>query len=104
MEGALHRFIRWLRVHGVRVSTAEAIDAMHAVSAPGVLDDRPPLLALAAPSDPLGRGPPALGAAEPGAVRALVGAARAAGGRLAHGRHATAHHRHGVGARALRRD
>ncbi|WP_299052640.1 VWA domain-containing protein [uncultured Nocardioides sp.] len=40
MEGALHRFIRWLRVHGVRVSTAEAIDAMHAVSAPGVLDDR----------------------------------------------------------------
>ncbi|GAA1917281.1 VWA domain-containing protein [Nocardioides lentus] len=40
MEGALHRFIRWLRLHGVRVSTAEAIDAMHAVATPGVLDDR----------------------------------------------------------------
>lgn len=40
MEGALHRFIRFLRLSGVRVSTAEAIDAMHAVSTPGVLDDR----------------------------------------------------------------
>ncbi|MDT9594145.1 VWA domain-containing protein [Nocardioides zeae] len=40
MEGALHRFVRLLRLHGVRVSTAEAIDAMHAVATPGVLDDR----------------------------------------------------------------
>lgn len=40
MEGAVHRFIRLLRLHGVRVSTAEAVDAMHAVAQPGVLDDR----------------------------------------------------------------
>ncbi|MEQ4522725.1 VWA domain-containing protein [Nocardioides kribbensis] len=40
MEGAVHRFIRLLRLLGVRVSTAEAIDAMHAVAQPGVLSDR----------------------------------------------------------------
>lgn len=40
MEGAVHRFIRLLRLYGVRVSTAEAIDAMHAVAQPSVLDDR----------------------------------------------------------------
>jgi uncharacterized protein with von Willebrand factor type A (vWA) domain len=40
MEGAVHRFIRLLRLHGVRVSTAEAVDAMHAVAQPSVLDDR----------------------------------------------------------------
>ncbi len=40
MEGGLHRFVRLLRLHGVRVSTAEAIDAMHAVAVPGVLDQR----------------------------------------------------------------
>ena len=40
MEGAVHRFIRLLRLHGVRVSTAEAIDAMHAVAQPSVLEDR----------------------------------------------------------------
>jgi len=40
MEGALHRFIRLLRLHGVRVSTAEAIDAMHAVGVDGVLAER----------------------------------------------------------------
>ena len=40
MEGAVHRFIRLLRLHGLRVSTAEAIDAMHAVSQPSVLEDR----------------------------------------------------------------
>lgn len=40
MEGAVHRFIRLLRLYGVRVSTAEAVDAMHAVAQPGVLGDR----------------------------------------------------------------
>ena len=40
MEGAVHRFIRLLRLHGVRVSTAEALDAMHAVAQPSVLEQR----------------------------------------------------------------
>lgn len=40
MEGAVHRFIRFLRLNGVRVSTAEAIDAMHAVAQAGVLGER----------------------------------------------------------------
>ncbi|WP_445259048.1 VWA domain-containing protein [Nocardioides aurantiacus] len=40
MEGAVHRFIRLLRLHGLRVSTAEAVDAMHAVAQPSVLEDR----------------------------------------------------------------
>ena len=40
MEGAVHRFIRLLRLYGVRVSTAEAVDAMHAVAQPSVLGDR----------------------------------------------------------------
>ena len=40
MESAVHRFIRLLRLYGVRVSTAEAVDAMHAVAQPGVLRDR----------------------------------------------------------------
>ncbi|PUA81621.1 VWA domain-containing protein [Nocardioides currus] len=40
MEGAVHRFIRLLRLYGVRVSTAEAVDAMHAVAQPSVLEDR----------------------------------------------------------------
>ena len=40
MEGALHRFVRLLRLHGVRVSVAEAVDALHAAAQPGVLDDR----------------------------------------------------------------
>jgi len=40
VEGAVHRFIRFLRLNGVRVSTAEAIDAMHAVAQAGVLGER----------------------------------------------------------------
>ena len=40
MESALHRFVRLLRLHGVRVSVSEAIDAMHATAAPGVLAER----------------------------------------------------------------
>lgn len=50
MEGAVHRFIRLLRLHGVRVSTAEAIDAMHAVAQHGVLGDREVLRAALAVS------------------------------------------------------
>ncbi len=40
MEGALHRFIRLLRLHGVRISVSEAMDAMTVAAQPGVLDDR----------------------------------------------------------------
>lgn len=40
MEAALHRFVRLLRLHGVRVSVAEAVDACHAAAQPGVLADR----------------------------------------------------------------
>ncbi len=38
MEGALHRFIRLLRLRGMRISTAEAIDAYAAATAVGVSD------------------------------------------------------------------
>jgi uncharacterized protein with von Willebrand factor type A (vWA) domain len=50
VEGALHRFIRLLRLYGVRVSTAEVIDAMRAVAQPSVLDDREVLKAALAVS------------------------------------------------------
>ncbi|GEP36463.1 hypothetical protein NPS01_01260 [Nocardioides psychrotolerans] len=50
MEGAVHRFIRLLRLHGVRVSTAEAVDAMHAVAQPSVLEHREVLRAALAVS------------------------------------------------------
>ena len=40
MEGALHRFVRLLRLHGVRVSVSEALDAMHATATPSVLSER----------------------------------------------------------------
>lgn len=40
MEGALHRFIRFLRLHGIRISVAEAVDALRAAAQPGVLADR----------------------------------------------------------------
>ncbi|MBS2939406.1 VWA domain-containing protein [Nocardioides sp. J2M5] len=39
MEGAIHRFVRLLRLHGVRVSVSEAVDGLHAAAQPGVLDD-----------------------------------------------------------------
>ena len=42
MEGALHRFVRLLRLRGMRISTAEAIDAFDAAAAVGV-SDRPAL-------------------------------------------------------------
>jgi hypothetical protein len=38
VEGALHRFIRLLRLRGMRISTAEAIDAYAAAAAIGVSD------------------------------------------------------------------
>ncbi len=40
MEEALHRFVRLLRLHGLRVSVSESLDAMHAAAQPGVLSHR----------------------------------------------------------------
>jgi uncharacterized protein with von Willebrand factor type A (vWA) domain len=48
MEAALHRFVRLLRLHGVRVSVAETLDAMHAAAQPGVLAEREVLRAALA--------------------------------------------------------
>ena len=48
MEGALHRFIRLLRLRGMRVSTAEAVDAFTAAAAVGVSDRAALEAALAA--------------------------------------------------------
>ncbi|GAA5040395.1 hypothetical protein HNP84_007541 [Thermocatellispora tengchongensis] len=43
METAVHRFVRALRLFGMRVSVSEAMDAMLAAAQPGVLDGRPAL-------------------------------------------------------------
>ena len=40
MERSLHRFVRLLRLRGVRVSVTEALDAMCAAAQPGALADR----------------------------------------------------------------
>lgn len=40
MDAAIHRFVRLLRLAGVRVSVSEALDAMHAASQPGALADK----------------------------------------------------------------
>jgi uncharacterized protein with von Willebrand factor type A (vWA) domain len=40
VERSLHRFVRLLRLHGVRVSVTEALDAMRAAAQPGALADR----------------------------------------------------------------
>ena len=40
MEKSLHRFVRLLRLRGVRVSVTEALDAMHAAATHGALADR----------------------------------------------------------------
>jgi len=40
MEQSLHRFVRLLRLRGVRVSVTEALDAMRAAAQEGALDDR----------------------------------------------------------------
>ena len=45
MEGSRHRFVRLLRLFGVRVSVAEAADAMLAAAQPGMLADRQTLRA-----------------------------------------------------------
>ncbi|HSX67193.1 VWA domain-containing protein [Nocardioides sp.] len=40
MDGALHRFVRLLRLHGIRIGISEVVDASRAAGAPGVLEDR----------------------------------------------------------------
>ena len=40
MERSLHRFVRLLRLRGVRVSVTEALDAIRAAAVPGALADR----------------------------------------------------------------
>ena len=45
MEGALHRFVRLLRLRGVRISIPEALDAMACARQPGMLRDRETLRA-----------------------------------------------------------
>ena len=38
MDGALHRFVRLLRLHGIRIGISEVVDASRAAAAPGVLE------------------------------------------------------------------
>ncbi|MDL2079764.1 VWA domain-containing protein [Streptomyces sp. GXMU-J15] len=45
MESGVHRFVRVLRLFGLRVSVAEAMDAMRGAAQPGVLADRETLRA-----------------------------------------------------------
>jgi uncharacterized protein with von Willebrand factor type A (vWA) domain len=45
MENAIHRFVRLLRLRGVRVSTPEALDAMACAREPGMLRDKEQLRA-----------------------------------------------------------
>ena len=40
MEAAIHRFVRLLRLRGVRISVSEALDAMRCAAQPGILADR----------------------------------------------------------------
>jgi len=40
MERSLYRFVRLLRLRGVRVSVTEALDAMRAAAQDGALADR----------------------------------------------------------------
>ncbi|MCW0214585.1 MAG: VWA domain-containing protein [Pseudonocardia sp.] len=40
MEATIHRFVRLLRIRGVRISVSEALDAMRCAAQPGVLSDR----------------------------------------------------------------
>lgn len=40
MQETIHRFARFLRLAGVRISVAEVIDAVAAMAQPGVLNDR----------------------------------------------------------------
>ena len=45
MENAIHRFVRLLRLRGVRISTPEALDAMVCAREPGMLRDKEQLRA-----------------------------------------------------------
>ncbi|BDZ56467.1 VWA domain-containing protein [Barrientosiimonas endolithica] len=40
MDATLHRFVRFLRLHGLRISVAEALDAVEAAAQPGIVADR----------------------------------------------------------------
>lgn len=40
MDDAIHRFVRLLRLHGLRIGISEAVDASRAAAAPGILTDR----------------------------------------------------------------
>jgi uncharacterized protein with von Willebrand factor type A (vWA) domain len=40
VDDAIHRFVRLLRLHGLRIGISEVIDAARAASAPGILADR----------------------------------------------------------------
>ena len=40
MEASIHRFIRLLRLRGLRISASEAVDAMRCAGQPGILADR----------------------------------------------------------------
>jgi hypothetical protein len=40
MDDAIHRFVRLLRLHGLRVGISEAVDASRAAAAPGILRNR----------------------------------------------------------------
>ncbi len=40
MDDAIHRFVRLLRLHGLRIGISEAVDASRASAAPGILADR----------------------------------------------------------------
>src|ERR1700755_229064 len=40
MEASIHRFVRLLRIRGVRISVSEAVDAMRCAGQPGVLADK----------------------------------------------------------------
>ncbi|MCI4676359.1 VWA domain-containing protein [Candidatus Mycolicibacterium alkanivorans] len=40
MEAAIHRFVRLLRLSGLRISVSEALDAMRCATQPGMLGDR----------------------------------------------------------------
>ncbi|MGV9714313.1 VWA domain-containing protein [Gordonia sp. NPDC003424] len=40
MEGAVHRFVRLLRLHGIRIGVSEAMDAMAAAATAEILGDR----------------------------------------------------------------
>lgn len=50
MDGTLHRFIRFLRLHGMRISVAEALDAVEAAGQQGIIAERELLRAALAVS------------------------------------------------------